>query len=103
MTVVLLESIRERSVGHSLASLRLQRGCHHLPPFPVSMRLGDTWAPSNSSKGSNPFARKPATDNSNGRNPFSRSADANKSLHKSESFFTKVDAAEAEKGKRMSR
>ncbi|KAH9942276.1 uncharacterized protein BXZ73DRAFT_87916 [Epithele typhae] len=47
---------------------------------------------------SNPFARKPGADN--GRNPFSRSADANKSLHKSESFFTKVDAAEADKGKR---
>ncbi|RPD78202.1 hypothetical protein L226DRAFT_551036 [Lentinus tigrinus ALCF2SS1-7] len=49
---------------------------------------------------SNPFARKPAVDNSSNRNPFSRSADANKSLHKSESFFVKVDAAEAEKGKR---
>ena len=48
--------------------------------------------------GSNPFARKPGTDNN--RNPFSRSADANKSLHKSESFFAKVDAAEADKGKR---
>lgn len=50
------------------------------------------------SSGSNPFARKPAA-NAN-RNPFDRSADVNKSLHKSESFFTKVDAAEAEKGKR---
>ncbi|TFK94640.1 hypothetical protein K466DRAFT_475981 [Polyporus arcularius HHB13444] len=51
---------------------------------------------------SNPFARKPAADNNNNRNPFSRTADANKSLHKSESFFAKVDAAEAEKGKRLS-
>ena len=48
--------------------------------------------------GNNPFARKPATDNS--KNPFARSADANKAVHKSESFFVKVDAAEAEKGKR---
>ncbi len=50
--------------------------------------------------GSNPFARKPAAD-ANSRNPFARGADANKSLHKSESFFNKVDAAEAaDKGKR---
>lgn len=46
----------------------------------------------------NPFARKAGADN--GRNPFNRNADANKSLHKSESFFNKVDAAEAEKPKR---
>ena len=52
------------------------------------------WSPT----GSNPFARKPAADTN--RNPFARSADANKSVHKSESFFVKVDAAEAEKGKR---
>ncbi|PIL34239.1 hypothetical protein GSI_03950 [Ganoderma sinense ZZ0214-1] len=49
---------------------------------------------------SNPFARKPAAD-ANSRNPFARTADMNKSLHKSESFFNKVDAAEAaDKGKR---
>ncbi|KAH9892894.1 hypothetical protein C8Q73DRAFT_76644 [Cubamyces lactineus] len=48
---------------------------------------------------SNPFARKPGADNNN-RNPFARSADTYKSVHKSESFFNKVDAAEAEKGKR---
>ncbi|CDO76190.1 hypothetical protein BN946_scf185037.g13 [Trametes cinnabarina] len=47
----------------------------------------------------NPFARKPGADN-NSRNPFARAADGHKSVHKSESFFTKVDAAEAEKGKR---
>lgn len=46
----------------------------------------------------NPFARKSGADN--GRNPFAKS-DANKSLHKSESFFTKVDAAEADKTKRL--
>ena len=28
------------------------------------------------------------------RNPFARNADGNKSLHKSDSFFDKVDAAE---------
>ncbi|TBU37864.1 hypothetical protein BD309DRAFT_973062 [Dichomitus squalens] len=49
---------------------------------------------------SNPFARKPGAGDANGRNPFARSADANKSVHKSESFFNKVDAAEADKGKR---
>ena len=42
--------------------------------------------------GTNPFAKKPATDMS--RNPFARNADGNKSLHKSDSFFDKVDAAE---------
>ncbi|KAI0371170.1 hypothetical protein BV20DRAFT_965857 [Pilatotrama ljubarskyi] len=49
---------------------------------------------------SNPFARKPGADNTSNRNPFARSADANKAVHKSESFFAKVDAAEADKGKR---
>ncbi|OSD04053.1 hypothetical protein PYCCODRAFT_1408512 [Trametes coccinea BRFM310] len=47
----------------------------------------------------NPFARKPGADNNN-RNPFARGAEGHKSVHKSESFFTKVDAAETEKGKR---
>ncbi|THH30799.1 hypothetical protein EUX98_g3387 [Antrodiella citrinella] len=51
----------------------------------------------------NPFARKAGTDT--GRtNPFtSRPAEAlmnQKSLHKSESFFTKVDAAETDKSRR---
>ncbi|KAI0727995.1 hypothetical protein C8Q72DRAFT_974843 [Fomitopsis betulina] len=47
----------------------------------------------------NPFARtrNPGADN---RNPFARSADVNKSLQKSESFFSKVDAAETDKAKR---
>lgn len=77
-----------------------------MPP-PVAVPSG--WCSSvtsgsrtDSYSGSNPFARKPAADNNNNRNPFSRTADANKSLHKSESFFAKVDAAEAEKGKRLS-
>ncbi|KAH9831247.1 uncharacterized protein C8Q71DRAFT_861980 [Rhodofomes roseus] len=46
----------------------------------------------------NPFARKTGTDNN--RNPFARSTDVNKALQKSESFFSKVDAAETDKGKR---
>ncbi|KAI0665347.1 hypothetical protein C8Q78DRAFT_1118280 [Trametes maxima] len=48
---------------------------------------------------SNPFARKPGAD-ANGRNPFARSVDTNKAVHESDSFFTKVDAAENDKGKR---
>jgi len=40
----------------------------------------------------NPFAKKASAEN--GRNPFARNADNNRSLHKSESFFDKVDAAE---------
>ncbi|KAI0073865.1 hypothetical protein K474DRAFT_1648846 [Panus rudis PR-1116 ss-1] len=47
---------------------------------------------------SNPFARKPGQENN--RNPFTKPSDTNKSLHKSESFFSKVDAAESEKTKR---
>lgn len=48
--------------------------------------------------GSNPFARKPGADT--GRNPFNRSTDVNKALHKSESFFAKIDAAESDNTKR---
>ncbi|TFK20918.1 hypothetical protein FA15DRAFT_624697 [Coprinopsis marcescibilis] len=42
----------------------------------------------------NPFARKSAPDTN--KNPFSRSNENNRSLHKSESFFDKVDAAETQ-------
>jgi hypothetical protein len=49
---------------------------------------------------SNPFAKKPGQEIN--RNPFARKADANKTIQKSESFFDKVDAAETDKGKRMS-
>ncbi|THH15042.1 hypothetical protein EW146_g5378 [Bondarzewia mesenterica] len=48
----------------------------------------------------NPFAKKPSTDTN--RNPFARNSESNKSLHKSESFFDKVDAAETTKSKGMS-
>ena len=48
----------------------------------------------------NPFARKANAENN--RNPFTKTSEMNKSLHKSESFFNKVDAAETDKNKRMS-
>lgn len=47
---------------------------------------------------SNPFARKPGGDGN--RNPFAKSTENNRNVHKSDSFFTKVVAAEAEKPKR---
>lgn len=40
----------------------------------------------------NPFARKAAPDTN--KNPFARGLESSKSLHKSDSFFDKVDAAE---------
>ncbi|KAH6897631.1 hypothetical protein BKA70DRAFT_1438227 [Coprinopsis sp. MPI-PUGE-AT-0042] len=40
----------------------------------------------------NPFARKAAPDTN--KNPFARGSESNRSLHKSDSFFDKVDAAE---------
>ncbi|KAI5120641.1 hypothetical protein M0805_007978 [Coniferiporia weirii] len=57
----------------------------------------------------NPFAKKPTTtkENINGSkpNPFQRKVAPTRSLHKSETFFDKVNAAEgeAEKGKRGSK
>ncbi|KAH9946996.1 hypothetical protein B0H21DRAFT_741281 [Amylocystis lapponica] len=53
--------------------------------------VGDIGAPQ---PRGNPFARKAGTDA--GRNPFAKSVDTNKSLHKSDSFFAKVDAAESD-------
>ncbi|KAK7692601.1 hypothetical protein QCA50_004233 [Cerrena zonata] len=68
--------VKRRAVGESISDLR----------------------PGGAQPRSNPFSRKPgAIDN---RNPFNRSAESNKSLHKSESFFNKVDAAATEKPKR---
>ena len=47
---------------------------------------------------SNPFARKAGAET--GKSPFNRNAEMNKSLHKGDSFFNKVEAAEADKSKR---
>lgn len=55
----------------------------------------------------NPFAKRPSAanesvSNSGKANPFLRKPERTRSLHKSETFFEKVNAAEseAEKGKR---
>jgi chromosome transmission fidelity protein 4 len=50
--------------------------------------------------GANPFAKKPG-DAADSRNPFARNNPNNKSLHKSESFFEKAEAAETGKWKGM--
>jgi chromosome transmission fidelity protein 4 len=42
----------------------------------------------------NPFAKKPGGAADGSRNPFARDNPNNKSLHKSESFFDKAEAAE---------
>ena len=50
----------------------------------------------------NPFAKKPNGAADNSRNPFARDGPNNKSLHKSESFFDKAEAAETGKWKGLS-
>jgi hypothetical protein len=51
----------------------------------------------------NPFAKKPNGTTADGsRNPFGRDNPNNKSLHKSESFFDKAEAAETGKWKGLS-
>ena len=51
----------------------------------------------------NPFAKKPNGTTADGsRNPFTRDNPNNKSLHKSESFFDKAEAAETGKWKGLS-
>ena len=47
----------------------------------------------------NPFAKKPNVASDGSRNPFGRDNPNNKSLHKSESFFDKAEAAETGKWK----
>ena len=49
----------------------------------------------------NPFAKKPNGAADGSRNPFARDG-PNKSLHKSESFFDKAEAAETGKWKGQS-
>ena len=51
--------------------------------------------------GANPFAKKPSDAADGSRNPFARNNPNNKSLHKSESFFDKAEAAETGKWKGM--
>jgi chromosome transmission fidelity protein 4 len=50
----------------------------------------------------NPFAKKPNGAADNSRNPFARDGPNNRSLHKSESFFDKAEAAEMGKWKGLS-
>jgi chromosome transmission fidelity protein 4 len=50
----------------------------------------------------NPFAKKPNGVADGSRNPFGRDNPNNKSLHKSESFFDKAEAAETGKWKGLS-
>lgn len=50
----------------------------------------------------NPFAKKPSGAADGPRNPFARENPNNKSLHKSESFFDKAEAAETGKWKGLS-
>ncbi|KAJ3498189.1 hypothetical protein NMY22_g19625 [Coprinellus aureogranulatus] len=61
-----------------------------LEEFPMSSDAGSMPPPK--TKG-NPFARKPGQESTT-RNPFARSVEKQGSLHKSESFFDKVDASE---------
>jgi chromosome transmission fidelity protein 4 len=49
--------------------------------------------------GANPFAKKSSDAADGSRNPFARNNPNNKSLHKSESFFDKAEAAETGKWK----
>lgn len=51
----------------------------------------------------NPFAKKLTGGVDSSRNPFARDGPNNKSLHKSESFFDKAEAAETGKWKGLSR
>lgn len=54
--------------------------------------MNDSMPPPKTTKGNNPFARKAQEPN---RNPFARSVEKQHSLHKSESFFDKVESAES--------
>ncbi|KAF5326398.1 hypothetical protein D9611_000497 [Ephemerocybe angulata] len=54
--------------------------------------MSDSMPPPKTTKGNNPFARKAQEPN---RNPFARSVEKQHSLHKSESFFDKVESAES--------
>ena len=70
-----------RIVSHISSSLSSPEGLIHLPTE------------------ANPFAKKPNGASDGSRNPFGRDNPNNKSLHKSESFFDKAEAAETGKWK----
>jgi chromosome transmission fidelity protein 4 len=70
-----------------------------LPKPSMSVLLPPLFVSYDHSAETNPFARKPATQE-NGRNPFARKSE-NTTIQKSESFFDKVEDADQPKSKRM--
>ncbi|KAH9045120.1 hypothetical protein EDB84DRAFT_1469307 [Lactarius hengduanensis] len=90
------ESKRKRAVGDSIA-----RGGSALPDNAKRRAVEDDEAAALllPKPSANPFAKKPSDAADGSRNPFARNHPNNKSLHKSESFFDKAEAAETGKWK----
>lgn len=94
-----LDSVKRRAVDDEYAAQSSSKPSTRAPIYLCFRHVGLRLASTPPLTEANPFAKKPSGATDGSRNPFARDGPNNKSLHKSESFFDKAEAAETGKWK----